>query len=126
MRSFRLLAERLAIVRLAPAWPPPAWPAGPFLSITRTAAELSIVCDESCVPPDLASDGGWKALQLEGVFDLDETGIAADFTQVLAKAEVAVFLIATHDTDYVLVREARLSQAISALRAAGYRISETE
>ena len=126
MRSFRLLAERLAIVRLDASSPAPTWPAGPFVSVTRTSAELSIVCDEGSVPPAIASEGGWRALQLEGVFDLDETGIAAHFAGVLATSGVAVFIIATHDTDYVLVREARLAEALSALRAAGYRIRDTD
>ena len=124
MRSFRLLSERLAIVRLPPPSLQPGWPSGSLVSVTRTPAELSIVCAESSVPSSIASDGGWRGLCLEGTFDLDQTGIAAEFTRVLAEAEVAVFIIATHDTDYVLVRESRLEAAVASLRAAGYAIHD--
>jgi len=124
MRSFRLLSERFAIVRLDPASPQPAWPSGSFVSVTRTPAELSIVCDQASVPQSVSSDGGWRGLQLEGIFDLDQTGVAADFTRVLAEADVAVFVIATYDTDYVLVRDSKLEAAVAALRTAGYQVRD--
>ncbi len=124
MRHFRILTEPLAIVRLEPASPQPSWPSGPFVSVTRTESELSIVCDQSAVPQSLVAERGWRGLQLEGTFDLDQTGIAAGFTSVLAAAEIAVFVIATHDTDYILVRESRLPAAVDALRKAGYGIRD--
>lgn len=124
MRAFRLLPERFAIVRLEPHAPQPTWPSGSLVSITRTSWELSIVCDEASVPLKTASDRGWRALQLEGTIDLDQTGIAAVFTRLLADAGVAVFLIATFDTDYVLIRESRLEAAVAALRAGGYEIHD--
>lgn len=42
--------------------------------------------------------------------------------QPLASARIPVFAIATFDTDYVLVREAQLEQAVAALRSAGHRV----
>ncbi|MEO6259224.1 MAG: ACT domain-containing protein [Thermoanaerobaculia bacterium] len=124
MRHFRVLADPLAIVRLEPASPQPSWATGQFVSVTRTESELSIVCDQSAVPQSLVAERGWRGLQLEGTFDLDQTGIAAGFTGVLAAAEIAVFVLATHDTDYVLVRESRLPAAVTALRNAGYGIRD--
>jgi hypothetical protein len=35
---------------------------------------------------------------------------------------VAIFAVATYDTDYVLVRDDRLADAVAALRAAGHRV----
>ena len=42
----------------------------------------------------------------------------------LAAAGVAIFPIATYDTDYVLLRETALAPAITALRAAGHVVDD--
>jgi hypothetical protein len=41
---------------------------------------------------------------------------------VLADAGVALFVISTYDTDYVLVRDAAIDDATAAFRAAGYTV----
>ena len=43
-----------------------------------------------------------------------------------AAAGVTVFPIATHDTDYLLVRHDQLGAAIGALRAAGHEVGGEE
>jgi uncharacterized protein len=119
--AFTLIDGHYAIVRLPPDEAIPSWAHGAFVSITRTSDELSIVCNEGDVP-DAVADRGWRCLKLAGPFNLDQTGIAAAFTSVLAEAGIAVFVIATYDTDYVLVRDAALEEASKALRAAGYTV----
>ncbi len=119
--TFTLIDGHYAIVRLPADEAIPKWAHGAFVSITRTSRELSIVCNEGNVP-DVIADRGWRCLELEGPLPLDQTGIAAAFTRVLADAGIAVFVVATHDTDYVLVRDTALEQASAALRAAGYTV----
>ena len=51
-----LLPDTFAIVRLPPTDDVPKWATAPFVSITRTADELSIVCRETAVPADLAAN----------------------------------------------------------------------
>lgn len=119
--SFTILEGHYAIVRLHADDAVPAWARGAFLSITRTSEELSIVCEEGNVP-DVIADRGWRCLKLAGPMPLDQTGVAAAFTRVLADAGVAVFVISTYDTDYVLVRDSTLDSAVAALRASGYLV----
>lgn len=119
--TFTLLDGHYAIVRLPADGAIPAWARGAFCSITRTSDELSIVCDEGGVP-DVVADRGWRCLKLAGPFPLDQTGVAAAFTRVLADAGIALFVISTYDTDYVLVRDAALEHASAALRASGYTV----
>ncbi len=72
IRLLRLsvLEERLAVCRLNPSSEPPAWAmAALFFSVTRTADELSVVCSEQDVPPEVLCHRGWRALKLEGPFD---------------------------------------------------------
>lgn len=118
--TFTLLPDRYAIARLGASDTIPAWPRGDFVSITRTAEELSIVCVEGAVPGTVRADRGWRCLALQGPFALDQTGVAAEFTRVLAAANVSVFVIATFDTDYVLVPDRTIERAVAALRAAAH------
>jgi hypothetical protein len=119
-----VLGGRLAIVRCEPGEPLPDWlPASaPFTSVTRTAGELSIVCDEAAVPPGVRSQGGYRALAVEGPIPLDVVGLLARLARVLADAEVSIFPIATFDTDYILVPDAALARAVAALRQDGITI----
>jgi len=119
--TFTILDGHYAIVRLHADDAIPQWARGAFLSITRTSDELSIVCEEGNVP-DVISDRGWRCLKLAGPMPLDQTGVAAAFTRALADAGVALFVISTYDTDYVLVRDSALDDAAAALCAAGYSV----
>jgi hypothetical protein len=74
------------------------------------------------VPGDVRQERGWRCLKLQGPLPLNMTGVLAAVLEPLAAAQVAIFAIATFDTDYVLVREEQLEQAIAALRKAGHSI----
>ena len=119
-----LTDERMAICRLAPTDFMPAWAtAGGWWSMTRTQDELSIVCAEAAVPPEVAASRGWRRLRFEGPLPLDQTGILASVTGPLAAARVSLFAVGTYDTDYVLIPDAQRGAAIAALEAAGHAIS---
>ena len=108
-----------AVCRLDPSADLPSWPRGPFVSITRTPDELSIVCDESSVPNDVRAERAWRALRVEGPIPFEVTGVAAAITAPLAAAGISVFLIATFDTDYLLVKGEVFGRAVEVLRASG-------
>src|SRR5690348_16833153 len=100
-----ILPQRYAICRLDATAPLPDWAeGGDFTSITRTPAELSIVCAEHKVPKDVAHADGWRVLKCEGPLHFGLSGIVASLAEPLANAQVAIFPIATYDTDYLLVR----------------------
>jgi hypothetical protein len=60
-------------------------------------------------------DPGWRALALEGPIGFTEVGVLASLITPLASAGIPVFALSTFDTDIVLVREADLAPALSAL-----------
>ncbi len=118
-----LLEGRLAVCRLDPGAEIPEWAIrDPFFSITRTVDELSVICPEQHVPPGVAREQGWRALKLEGPFDLESIGILSAVAEPLADAEVSILAIATYDTDYVLIKESELERALVALSKRGHRI----
>jgi len=115
-----------AICRLAAETPLPAWtaggPAGSFVSITRTAEELSIVCRQELVPEDIRCERGWRVLRVAGTLDFTLVGVLAALLVPLADADVAVFVLSTFDTDYLLVKGDRLDAAIEVLRREGHGV----
>jgi len=109
------------VCRFPPDDPVPGWVAGPFTSVTRTPAELSVVCRAERVPAEVPGEDGWRCLFLDDELDLSLVGVLNSVTGPLAAAGVPVFTIATHDTDYVLVR--RIEDAVRALRSAGHEVA---
>jgi hypothetical protein len=120
-----LLDEPLAVCRLPAGDRVPSWALElhhAFLSLTRTPDELSVVCPEVAVPPDVDVEPGWRALSVAGPLDLALTGVLASLAAPLAEAAVPLLAIATHDTDHLLVRAADLDRALAALAAAGHEV----
>lgn len=100
-----------------------------FSCLVRTPDEYSFVCEESLLGPDregLLVEGGWLALKLEGPFPFAMAGVLASFIQPLAEAGIPVFAISTFDTDYVLIKNENLKQALTALAAAGHEMVGSE
>jgi hypothetical protein len=123
MLALDILPDELAVCRLAADDPVPDWARSRgFTSVTRTEDELSVVCSANAVPDGITHTPGWRALAVRGPLDFGLVGILAGLSTVLAEAEVSIFAISTHDTDYVLVRAHQLDQAVAALEAAGYRV----
>jgi hypothetical protein len=121
--KFRLLPGPYAIVRLAPDAAVPTWaPKGEFTSITRTADELSIVCPSENLRADVNSPHRWICLKLEGPFPFSQTGVLLSFIEPLSKNGVPIFAISTYDTDYVLIQEEFLEQALNKLQQAGHEL----
>ena len=96
---------------------------GPFSSITRAKDELSIVCLQSQVPPDVKYEGEFACLKLHGPFPLTQTGVLGSFIAPLAAAGIAVFALATFDTDYVLIHATQQARAFDVLGRAGHRLA---
>lgn len=113
-----ILPETLAVCRLAPDFPFPSWAlayAG-FLTFSRTAEELSVVCPQDWVPAGIRTEKGWRAFKVEGPLDFSLTGILVTLLQPLAEQRISVFAISTFDTDYILVKEDKLAEAIGVLK----------
>ena len=117
-----VLDEELAVCRLPSGDPLPAWMAGPFISVTRTINELSVVCAAVSVPALVTADRGWRGLRVEGPLPFALVGLLATMSATLAAAEISVFVISTYDTDYILVKDVDLARAVVVLEAEGHEI----
>lgn len=90
--------------------------------MTRTADELSVVCAGANVPAAVQAERDWCVLKVRGPLDFAQTGVLARLAAPLAAAGVPIFVLSTFDTDYLLVRAARLVDALAALRDAGHEV----
>jgi hypothetical protein len=120
-----LLPDTLAVCRLEPGAPVPSWAAepSPFLTLSRTAEELSITTLQSAVPAGVTCERDYRAVRVRGPLPLDLIGIVAAIADPLAEAGLSIFAISTYDTDYVLVKARALEEALRVLRGAGHRIT---
>jgi hypothetical protein len=92
--------------------------------VTRTAEELSVVCQEGFVPDGVRCEKGWRVFKLEGPFEFSEVGFLSVLAAPLAEAGVGIFAVSTFDTDYVLVKEEGPDPAAEALRGWGYEVRD--
>jgi hypothetical protein len=122
--NLRVLEGTYALCRLRGDDALPAWFAldPPLAAAVRRADELSLVVADERVPPDVAAQRGYRALEVEGPLDLELTGVMAALSAALADAGVPILPLATHDTDLILVRGGDLGSATAALRAAGHTV----
>jgi hypothetical protein len=124
-----LLPDDYAVCRLPGGRPlPPGLGPGSaagtgVVSITWTPTETSIICTVDLAPSDGIVNTPWRCLRVNGPVNLALTGILASLVNPLADARVNIFAFSTHDTDYVLVPAVRLDEALSALAAAGHRVT---
>jgi hypothetical protein len=74
--ELHLLAGRLAICRLDPEEESPPWAGlGVLSSLTRTQAEMTVVCGEENVPAGITCNKNWRCLRIGAVLDFSETGV---------------------------------------------------
>lgn len=116
-----LLPEIFAVARLEPDAPLPDWVEKcDFVSITNTQEELSIVCQEAAIPDNVIAQRGFCCLKVLGPLDFSLTGILASLLHPLAKVGISIFAISTYDTDYLLLPQKNLAEAIETLTHAGH------
>jgi uncharacterized protein len=121
--TLSLLTGRYAVAKLpAGVAIPGSATQGEFFSVTRTADELSLVTAERNVPAGARVVEGWRVFKVHGSFEFSEVGVLASLTEPLARENVAVFVVSTFDTDYLLVREENLHPAITAMQRAGHQL----
>lgn len=94
-----------------------------FFFIGKTDEEISLVCRTKDVPEDtVAHDDGWRGFRIQGVLDFSLVGILSKISNILATHDIAIFVVSTYNTDYILVKEKNLKKAIQVLGAEGYEL----
>lgn len=132
-----LLKTKLAVIRLPPTKSIPSALLSskdtPFLSITKTTDELSIVCSEQLMNNDTTAitndadakvENGWVAFKVQGPLDFAWTGILSSLANPLAENGISIFAISTFDTDYILVNDDNGDKTAEVFRGLGHTVVE--
>lgn len=114
-----------AICRLEPSATIPEWADGAgFVTISRSAHELSIVCLAERVPGNVQHEGGWTCLRFVGPFAFGATGIVLSVVRPLSEGGLGVFVVSTFDGDHLLVKTSDFPEAAVLLGRAGHTLVE--
>ena len=121
--TLKLLNESFGILKLPPQHPFPNWLAevSPYF-VARTEDEFSVMCPQAVIPADLSYSADWRCLRVHGELAFDEVGVAARLSRPLAEAGLSIFVVSTHDRDYVFVARADLPKAITIYESSGFTI----
>lgn len=128
MLDLDLLPAEYAVCRLpAGSALPASLSSGPddksVISVTWAPDELSVICPADRVPDGAVVEASWRCLRVVGPLDLALTGVLASLIGPLAAARVNIVAFSTYDTDYLLVPQVRLTEAVDTLTAAGHRLT---
>lgn len=90
-------------------------------SITKTDEELSIVVKNYVnIKSDIIEDD-WRIIKIVGTLDFSLIGILSKISTILANAKISIFALSTYNTDYILVKDDKIKQAIKVLEENNYK-----
>lgn len=121
--TLKLFKEKYGVCRLKNDDELPTWcTLDNFVSITKTEDELSIVCKEDIIKTGVVCEKDWQMLKIIGPLDFSLIGILSSISSILASKKISIFAISTYDTDYILVKNDKIDEALEILLANNYTI----
>ncbi len=121
--TLKLYKEKYGVCRLSKDDKLPKWcELNDFVSITKTDDELSIVCREDIIEEGVVCEKDWRMLKILGPLDFSLIGILASISSILAENKISIFAISTYDTDYILLKNDKIEDAVKILRANNFAI----
>lgn len=90
----------------------------PWYTISKTTSELSLILPSEyqlADPQPNKSEGNWRMFQVDAQMDFGLVGILARIVTPLKDDSIPVFVVSTYDTDYVMVKDDKLTEAIKVL-----------
>ena len=95
---------------------------GRFFSVVRAPDELSVVSEQSSYPEGIDREDGRRCYKVESPFDFDLPGVVSPVAARLAEGGTKVLVVATQDSDYLMVKQPDLQPTIKMLEEAGLRV----
>jgi hypothetical protein len=114
--KLKLLNKDLSIVHMDElAAPGEIFKQSGFVSVTKTNDEISLITETMYVRNDWRANSGWKAFFIVGPLDFSLVGILREVLALLADAGISIFAISTFNTDYILVKNEQVENALQIL-----------
>ncbi len=122
--KLKFLEGSFAICQLPLDQEIPEWAAkaasSEFLATIQTAAEITVVCAEFCLPAGFQASRGWSCFRIDQTLDFDVVGVIANLSHRLADVQIPIFVVSTYNTDYVLIPSSQRHSAMLELEKAAY------
>ncbi|HME11570.1 MAG TPA: ACT domain-containing protein [Candidatus Acidoferrum sp.] len=93
-----------------------------FFALTKTDVELSVVCLQSELPDGVRAERDRRVLRVDSVLTFALTGIVSSIAVPLADAAISIFAVSSFDTDYILIADREIEQAIAVLESVGHKV----
>ena len=119
----RLHSEEYVVARLDSGAVRPRTDAGLFASVCGSDGN-TIVCRYGLEPIQADVERGWRAIQIDEPLGFTEVGVLASLIGPLSAAGIAVFVLSSFASDWVLVKEAAVGLATETLRSTGHEIGK--
>lgn len=95
-----------------------------FFFIAKTDKELSLICKTQFVPANhTVRNDGWKMLVVDEQLDFSIIGVIANIAKILAENQISIVVQSTYNTDFIMLKEQHLMQALRALSAQDYQVN---
>lgn len=121
--QLKLLPDTFGIMKLEPQQSFPTWLGqGQTFFVAQTQDEYSIMCLQKVIPEDSDYSANWRCFRADGDLEFDEIGVVAKLSKPLADAGLSIFLVSTHDRDYVFVHADNLQKALLIYGNIGFHI----
>ena len=83
-----------------------------FVSFTKTEDEISLVIETKHLSEFEYVNTGWRAFKIIGPLDFSLVGILQKVIEPLSEKGISVFTISSFETDYILVKNEQVENAI--------------
>lgn len=95
-----------------------------FVFLSKTDDEISLVCETDCVPPcAIAAEPNWQGLKIAGILDFGMLGVIAKIANLLAAANISIFVVSTYNTDYIFIKAENYEKTVAVLTQNGYVVA---
>lgn len=91
-----------------------------YVFTAKTKDEYSVICPEEIAPSQyIKIEHGWKCFHIAEDAAFEKYGMIAFLADIVAKQKTGILVVATFDTDYILIKEEKMEQVQKALIDAG-------
>ena len=91
-----------------------------FISITKTEDEISVVAISGSFRNYCEVEANWRILKIIGTLNFNLVGIISKISTILANVGISIFVLSTYNTDYIMVKNEKINDAIRILKEFGY------
>lgn len=125
--KLKLFPQRIALCKLLPTVDFAGWQAdlcdGPLNVSISDPHGKTVLCSVATAEKhesEIVDQSRWRCIQIDEFFELDSIGIVAQFSKVLAKHDISLFVISSYETDYLLIQPKDIDQAVELFKKAGH------